>query len=88
MKTVILDADLRARLCGGTAKVTITDEAGNSVGHYLPDDLYRSICEALLPTNESDRADARDEFRREKGATTTQLLADLRASLARWDSQP
>ncbi len=85
MKKIVLDADLRTRLGGGAAKVTLTDEAGNSVGHYLPDDLYRSICEALIPPGETDRAEALEEYRRGGGITTPQLLADLRETLARWN---
>src|SRR5262249_14987791 len=88
VKKITIDADLRARLGGGTAKVTLTDEAGNPVGHYLPDDLYRSICDALIPAGDDDRTAARNEYQRGEGVTTPELLASIRETLARWDGRP
>lgn len=83
MKKLVLDADLLARLGGGAAKVTLTDEAGNAVGHYLPDDLYRAIVESLMP-EEEPRATAREEYRRGECVTTEQLLTRMHENLARW----
>jgi hypothetical protein len=88
MKKLVLDADLRARLGGGAAKVTLTDENGKPVGHYLPDDLYRAICDALVPPIAADRAEAVEEYRRGEVVTTAELLSGLRESLQRWEGQP
>lgn len=85
MKNLVLDADLRAKLGGGAAKVTLTDESGKAVGHYLPDDLYRAICDALVPLSEGDRAAAVEEYRRGEVVTTAELLTGLRESLQRWE---
>ena len=88
MKKLVLDADLRAKLGGGAAKVTLTDESGRPVGHYLPDDLYRAICDALVPPSPSDREEAVEEYRRGETVTTAELLSGLRESLRRWEGQP
>jgi hypothetical protein len=88
MNKVVLDAELRAKLGGGAAKVTFTDETGKPVGHYLPDDLYRAICDALVPPSEEDRVAGVEEYRRGEVVTTAELLAGLRESLQRWSGQP
>lgn len=88
MQKIVLDADLRAKLGGGAAKVTLTDEAGKAVGHYLPDDLYRAICDALVPPSEGDRAAAAAEFQRGEVVTTAELLTGIRESLQRWEGRP
>jgi hypothetical protein len=88
MKKVVLDADLLAKLGGGAAKVTLTDESGKTVGHYLPDDLYRQILDALVPASEADRVAAVEEYRRGEVMTTAEVLAGLRESLHRWEGQP
>ena len=85
MKTVVLDASLRAQLGGGTAKVTLTDETGRPVGHYVPDDLYRQILDALMPTSEADRTAAVEELHRGEVLTTPELLAGVREALQRWE---
>lgn len=88
MNRVVLPDALRALLGGGAAKVTLTDEAGKPVGHYLPDDLYRAICDALVPPSDADRASAREEYQRGEVVTTTELLAQMQESLARWNGKP
>ncbi len=88
MNKIVLDAELRAKLGGGAAKVTLTDEAGNAVGHYLPDDLYRAICDALVPPGEGDRAAAVEEYQRGEVVTTAELLTGLGESLQRWSGRP
>ena len=87
MNTIVLDAELRAKLGGGVAKVTLTDETGKPVGHYLPDDLYRAICDALVPPSEGDRAAAFEEYKRGEVVTTAELLTGLRESLQRWSGR-
>jgi hypothetical protein len=88
MKTMVLEADLRAKLGGGAAKVTLTDETGKTVGHYLPDDLYRAIVDTLFPPDEDPRAAAIEDLRRGDVVTTDELRSGLRDKLARWDGKP
>jgi hypothetical protein len=88
MNAVVLDAELRAKLGGGAAKVTFTDETGKAVGHYLPDDLYRAICDALVPPSDADRTAAAEEYKRGETVTTAELLTGLRETLQRWSGQP
>ena len=87
MNKVVLDAELRAKLNGGVSKVTLTDESGRNVGHYLPDDLYQQILDALVPAGEDDRAAAVAEYRRGEVVTTAELLTSLRESSRRWEGQ-
>ena len=84
MKAVVLDADLRAKLGGGAAKVTLTDEAGKPVGHYLPEDLYRGLCNLLIPPEANARAAAREELHRGEGVTTAEMLVQMQEKLRRW----
>jgi hypothetical protein len=88
MNTVVLPEALRELLGGGAAKVTLTDEAGRPVGHYLPDDLYRAMCDALVPPSDADRAAAGEELRRGEVATTAEVLAGTRDALRRWSGRP
>jgi hypothetical protein len=88
MNAIVLDAELRAKLGGGAAKATFTDETGKPVGHYLPDDLYRAICDALVPPSEEDRTAAGEEYKRGEVVTTAELLTGLRESLQRWSGRP
>lgn len=88
MNRVVLDTELRAKLHGGAAKVTLTDENGKNVGHYLPDDLYQQILDALVPAGDDDRAAAVAEYHRGEVVTTAELLTSLRESVRRWEGQP
>jgi hypothetical protein len=88
MQQVVMDADLRAKFGGGAAKVTLTDADGKQVGHYLPDDLYQQILDALVPPGEGDRAAAREEYERGQYLTTAELVSGLRETLQRWEGRP
>ena len=88
MNKVVVDAELLAKLGGGSAKVTLTDESGAPVGHYLPDDLYRAICNALVPPSQSDRVAAVEEYKRGEVVTTAELLAQVQESVQRWSGRP
>jgi hypothetical protein len=88
MIRIVLDAELRAKLKDGTAKGTFTDEAGKVIGHYLPDDLYQGILDALVPPGEGDRQAAREEFQRGEAVTSDELLAGIREACSRWEGEP
>jgi hypothetical protein len=51
----------------------------------LPDDLYRAICDALVPPSEGNRSEAIAEYERGEGVTTAELLTGLRETLLRWN---
>ncbi len=88
MKTLVLDAELLAKLGGGPAKVTLTDGDGKVIGHYVPDDLYCSIRDAIIPPYEEDpRAAAIEEMRRGDVVTTAELIAGIKESLRRWTGE-
>jgi hypothetical protein len=57
---VILDADLRAKLNGVNRQLELCDESGRTVGHFLPDDVYRQLlytwANAQVTDEELDRA--------------------------------
>lgn len=88
MKAVVLDAEMRAKLGSVTAKITLTDETGKVVGHYVPDDLYCSIRDTIVPPHEEDRrAAALEELRRSECLTTAEMLARMRENLRRWTGE-
>jgi hypothetical protein len=88
MKTVVLEPAFRAKLGGGAAKVTLVDEAGQPVGHYLPDDLYRLILDALLPPEADPRAAGIKDMQNGNVVTTAELLSGLRERMDRWVGEP
>jgi hypothetical protein len=85
-KHLVMDADLRAKFFGGTAKVTLTDSNGKLVGHYLPDDLYQAILDTLVPEDDI-REKAIAEYQQGEYTTTSEILAGLDESLNRWEGQ-
>lgn len=88
MVKIAIDAELRAKLQGGGAKVTFVDEAGRPLGHYLPNDLYQSILDALAPSGENDLVEAVDEYRNGNHISTAEVLASIQDSADRWAGQP
>ena len=47
MTKVVLDSDLRKKLNGLREQVEICDEAGETVGHFLPAAAYRDLLKGL-----------------------------------------
>ena len=43
MTKVIVDQSLRSKLNGLDEQVELCDESGRTMGHFLPDDLYRKL---------------------------------------------
>lgn len=54
MTQIVLDAALRARLSDLDEQLEFCDEQGRVVGHYLPDQLYRSWLVAWSKQEVSD----------------------------------
>jgi len=87
MSKLVLDATLREKLSGGGSKVTFVDEDGRAVGHYLPDDLYQGILDALAPVGENEHVAAVGEYRDGCHHTSAELLESIQQSSHRWAGQ-
>lgn len=78
MQTIVLDPELRAKLNGLDQEVEIRDEAGKTVGHYVPEALYRKMlyaaAEAACPYSE-------EELERMRHETGGRPLAEIWKSL-------
>ena len=63
MSTIVLDADLRAKLNGLNEKVDVRDEAGNVVGLFVPkEEYYRMLCKTIeIPHSKEEIARRRQE---------------------------
>ena len=79
MSKVVLGAELRAKLNGGTEPVEFTDEAGNVVGRYLPgDSLAGPVAVLFLRLTSDEVAAARKEMLEHGGVSTDDMLAVIR----------
>jgi hypothetical protein len=74
---VTVDQDLRSKLNGLHEQIELCDEAGQTIGYFLPDGVYKYLVYEILklkyPLEELER--------REKepgGRTTAEVLATLR----------
>ena len=80
MSKITLDPTLRAKLNGLNETLEICDEAGETVGHFLPADVYRKmiyqIAEAQCPHTKEEQA----ELRKQTGGIT---LAEFWKSMGR-----
>ncbi len=58
MSTIVLDADLRAKLNGLNENMKVCDEAGNVVGHFVPaEEYYRMLCKTIeIPLSKEEIA--------------------------------
>ena len=85
MSKIVLDADLRAKLNGGTEPVVFTDEAGNVVGRYVPGDALSRLAAALFPPlTREEIAEARKEMLEHGGVSTEDMLAVIRNAKREW----
>lgn len=88
MSKVVLDAELRAKLNGATRVVEITDEAGNAIGRYVPDDVFERIMERLLPPLSREELDeARKEMLEHGGVSTAEVIAGMEAAIRRAEAR-
>jgi hypothetical protein len=76
MSRVILDSQLRSKLNGLTEHVEFCDESGQTVGHFVPQALYRELLMAWSKAHLSDEELAR---RREepRGRTLPEIWKSL-----------
>ena len=87
MSKVVLDAELRAKLNGGTERVDVTDENGNLVGRYWPHEAFTRFLEAFCqPLTAEDIAEARREMLAKGGVSTADMLAAIENAKRVWDA--
>lgn len=88
MNRVVMDAELRAKLNGGRAGFEFVDEAGNVVGHFVPDDSFDRLVEALFPpVTKEEIAEARAEMLARGGVSTAELLTRLEKVRRDWEAR-
>lgn len=76
MSRVILDPQLRSKLNGLNEQVEICDEAGKTLGHFVPESLYREFLVAWSRSNLSD--EELERRRREpRGRTLAEIWKEL-----------
>jgi hypothetical protein len=73
MDKVILDPALREKLNGLDREVELCDETGRTVGHYLPDAVYRKLVLASLKIRLTE--EEIEQRRQQKG--TGRSLAEI-----------
>lgn len=78
MSKVTLDAVLRERLNGLNEPLELCDEAGRTVGHFVPEEVYRKLLYRLAEAQCPYTAEELDRMRRAGGGRP---LADLWKSL-------
>jgi hypothetical protein len=78
MDKVILDADMRAKLNGLNRHLELCDESGQTLGHVLPDDVYRQFLYAWANSQVTD-----EELDRASRETGGRPLAEIWQRLGR-----
>jgi hypothetical protein len=78
MGKLTLDPDLRSKLNGLNEQIEVCDEGGRTIGHFLPEDLYRRLVYAWVNAQVTDEELAKAA--REPGGRS---LAEIWKSLGR-----
>ncbi len=76
MSKVVLDEALKSKLNGLTEPTEVCDEAGRTVGQFLPQDLYRDLIVAWSKTWISDEELERLE-KQQGGRPLVEIWKDL-----------
>jgi len=71
-----LDPQLRSKLNGLNEQLEICDEAGNTLGHFVPEALYRELLVTWSKTHLSD-----EELERRRQEPRGRTLAEIWQSL-------
>ena len=81
MDTIVLDQALREKLRNLDRDIEVRDEAGRTVGYFLPHDVYLQLVYAWAKAEVSDEEleEARREIDEHGGVATADILARLRA---------
>jgi hypothetical protein len=81
MNKVTIDANLCNKLRDLLSPVALCDEAGRTVGHYIPEDIYMQLMYAWahqeLDKNPEELRQAREEIKTQGGMTTAEAIAHL-----------
>lgn len=80
MSRITLDHELRSKLNGLGEQVEVCDEAGKTVGQFVPQDWYMELMYAWAKQQFSDEKEleqARAEVRAQGGYTTAEAIAYL-----------
>src|SRR5438876_10365197 len=72
MSTLQLDKALRERLNGLTEQLAVCDEAGKTVGYFVPDELYKRMAYAWMESQTND--DELNAIRDEPGGRSLQEI--------------
>lgn len=78
MNKVIIDPTLRAKLHGFANQVELCDESGQTVGHFVPDSVYREFLRVWADARLSD-----DELERRRKEPRGRTLAEIWRSIGR-----
>jgi hypothetical protein len=76
MGRIVLDPFLRTRLNGLGEQLEVCDEAGKTIGHFLPESVYRELLIAWSRLNLSD-----EELERRRSEPRGRTLAEILTSL-------
>jgi hypothetical protein len=76
MERIVLDPQLRSRLNGLDEHVEVCDETGKTLGHFLPERLYREFLVAWSRFHLPD-----DELQRRRQEPRGRTLAEIKKSL-------
>jgi hypothetical protein len=80
MSKVVLDAHLRSKLNGLSEPLEVCDEAGHTVGHFLPVHLYEELFYTALA---AESPHSKEELRRRHRETGGPSLAEIWTRLGR-----
>ena len=80
MGRLTLDPDLRNKLNGLNEPIEVCDEAGHTVGHFLPADLYEDLFYKALA---AESPHSKEELKRRHHETGGRSLAEIWRSLGR-----
>ncbi|HWB11124.1 MAG TPA: hypothetical protein VG826_17985 [Pirellulales bacterium] len=78
MNKLTLDAELRAKLSGLDEPVEGCDESGQTVGHFLPTQIYDDLFYAALSAESPhSKAELRRRHRETRGRPLAEIWRDL-----------
>jgi hypothetical protein len=80
MSKITIDADLRGKLNGFNEHLEICNEAGQTVGHFLPAELYDELFYAALA---AESPHTKEELKRRHQETGGRSLAEIWRRLGR-----
>jgi hypothetical protein len=78
MTQITLDPALRAKLNGLNEEIALCDEAGRTVGHFVPEEQYRKLLYAWVMSTCPYSEEELDRFGKEKGGKSlAEIWKDL-----------